>query len=125
MMKHKGFTLIELMITLVIIAVLAAIALPSYRASVIKGNRRAAQSTMMDIVNREQQYFVANRGYADQTQLGYGLPPEVSANYTYTLTLVGGPPPGFTMTFTAIGGQATDGNLSLTSEGVKTPADKW
>jgi type IV pilus assembly protein PilE len=57
--------------------------------------------------------------------LGYGLPPEVAANYTYDIALEAGPPPAFADNFTATGGQATDGNLAINSAGTKTPADKW
>jgi len=125
MIKPRGFTLIELMIALVIVAVLASIALPSYRESVKRGNRRAAQSVMMDIVNREHQYFLGNRAYATKAELAYGLPPEVSSNYSYDIALDTGPPPEFDITFTAIGGQVSDGDLGVNSQGVKTPADKW
>lgn len=125
MTKSKGFTLIELMIVLVVVAILAAIAYPSYRESVKKGNRRAAQAEMMEIVNREHQFFIANRAYADTAALGYTLPPDVIGNYTHAVTLDAGPPPGFTVTFTAIGGQVSDGNLTVNSLGVKTPAEKW
>jgi type IV pilus assembly protein PilE len=125
MHKRRGFSLIELMIALAIVAILAAIALPSYRQYVIRSHRRAAQTSMVDIASREQQYFAANRAYADVATLGYVLPTDVDADYDYSITLIAGPPPGFTITFTPQGGQASDGNLGLTSEGVKTPLNKW
>ncbi|HJR58115.1 MAG TPA: type IV pilin protein [Vicinamibacterales bacterium] len=128
MTKTRGFTLIELMVTLIIVAVLAAIAIPAYRKSVIKGNRRAAQSVMMEIVNREHQYFVANRAYGDEAVLDCGLTPDVDANYDCDIEVDPAdvlPAPSFKVTFTATGGQASDGNLSVTSQGDKSPADKW
>lgn len=125
MNKQRGFTLIELMVVLIVIAILAAIAYPSYRESVKRGNRRAAQSVMMEIVNREHQYFIANRVYADTAALNYTLPPEVDSNYDFAIVLDAGPPPGFTVNFTAKNAQVSDGDLSINSVGVKTPVDKW
>lgn len=126
--SSRGFTLIELMITVAVVAILAAVALPSYQQYVIRGKRAAAQAEMMDIANRQQQFLLANRSYADKTTLeasGYALPTEVSAHYAYTITVGAGAVPTFTITFTPSGSQASDGALSLTSEGVKTPAAKW
>ena len=126
--SSRGFTLIELMVVAAIVAILAAIAYPSYQQYVIRGKRSAAQAQMMDIANRQQQYLLANRSYASKTQLesgGYDLPSEVSSNYGYSITVGSGTPPTFTITSTPSGAQASDGNLTLSSDGSKTPAAKW
>jgi type IV pilus assembly protein PilE len=126
--RQPGFTLIELMITVAVIGILVAIALPSYRQYILRGNRAAAQAEMMDIANREQQFLPSIRRYASKTELeasGYALPTEVGRNYSYGITLGTGTLPTYTITFTAIGGQTSDGNLTLDSTGTKTPATKW
>ncbi|KQX21995.1 type IV pilin protein [Variovorax sp. Varisp85] len=126
--KTGGFTLIELMITVAIVAILAAIALPSYQQYVIRSKRSAAQAQMMDIANRQQQFLLANRNYADKAALtasGYALPAEVSSNYSYDITLSTTGVPGYTLTLTPLGSQSGDGALTLNSEGVKTPLAKW
>ena len=127
--KTQGFTLIELMIVVAIIGILATIAYPSYLQYVIRGNRTAAQSQMMDIANREQQFLLADRAYADKDTLeasSYALPTEVSAKYSYDIDVDNAAtPPTYIITFTPIGSQVSDGDLTLDSAGVKTPLDKW
>jgi type IV pilus assembly protein PilE len=129
--KRNGFTLIELMITVAIVAILASIAYPSYQQYIIRSKRSAAQAQMMDIANRQQQFLLANRIYATKDALtasGYALPADVAANYGYTITLPDPATttvPGFLLTFTPTGSQARDGDLTLDNQGAKTPAGKW
>jgi type IV pilus assembly protein PilE len=124
--RAGGFTLIELMIAVVIIAILAAVALPNYRQYVIRGNRSAAQAQMMDIANREQQFLLMNRAYADKATLeanGYELPEEVSEKYDWDVVVP--VDTVFTITLTPKGAQAGDVVLTLDNAGNKTPLEKW
>lgn len=125
--RQSGFSLMELMIVVAIVGILAAIAYPSYQQYIIRGNRAAAQSAMMDIANRQQQLLVANRAYvaaanaaAFAASTGYVLPQDVSANYGFSITVGTGAVPSFLIAFVPTGSQAGDGNLTLNSEGVKT-----
>jgi type IV pilus assembly protein PilE len=132
--KQGGFTLIELMITVAIVGILSAVAYPAYTSHLIKGSRAAAKAQMLDLANREQQFLLSTRAYVtyDSTTTttpmsvsGYSLPPEVSAKYNATIVVGSTTVPSFTITFTPTGRQATDGALTLNSEGVKAPASKW
>ena len=50
----RGFTLVELMIVIVIVAILLAVALPSYQNSVQKGRRADAKAALLDVANRQE-----------------------------------------------------------------------
>ena len=127
--RVRGFSLIEVMITVVIIGILAAVAYPSYLEYVRKGNRSAAQTFMMTIASRQEQYLLTNRTYtATISNLG-GLvqPPETAGKYTFAVVVPAStlPAPSYEINATAINTQAVDGNLTLLSNGTKTPAEKW
>lgn len=120
---NLGFTLIELMIAVVVAGILAAVAIPSYQNHVRKGRRAAAQAYLMDLAQKQQQYFVDSRAYASgAAALGYAsTPSDVAPHYTVTITVDGGPPPGFSLQAAPIGSQTSDscGTLTLTSTGAK------
>ncbi len=64
MQRSSGFTLIELMITCVIVAILVAVALPSYQQHMIKAVRSSGQQFLLDLAQRQEQYFLDARWYA-------------------------------------------------------------
>jgi len=136
MKGSKGFSLLELMTAVVVVGILAAIAIPSYQNSVIKAHRRSAQTFLMDVAQKEAQYFLDARAYKPVTgngnfasALNVSIPADVSSFYTVVVatTAVAGQPPTFTATATPIAGtkQASDVTLTLDNTGAKTPADKW
>lgn len=136
MKKLKGFTLIELMIVVVIIGILAAIAMPSYNSYVTKANRSAAQSYMTTIAQKEELYILDARAYTTTIGsggLGLTQPAETNNKYTFSVAInqasdadgTALPTPNYVITATAVGTQASDGNLTLDSRGKKRPADKW
>ena len=63
--RSSGFTLIELMVVILIVALLAGVALPSYRNSVLKANRAVAKAKLLDVAAREEVYFADNKTYID------------------------------------------------------------
>lgn len=60
---QRGFTLIELMITVAIVAILAAVAYPSYQDSVWKGRRGEAKAAILRALQSEERYYTANNSY--------------------------------------------------------------
>ena len=124
--NQRGFTLIEVMITAAVIAILAAVAYPSYTRHIVRGKRVAAQAIMYTAVSKQEQYVLNARSFTSTfADLKVNVPPEVSNNYTMTVTANNAAaPPTYYVEAAPAGGQATAdsrcGTLRLTNAGVKT-----
>lgn len=125
---EKGFTLIELMITVAIVAILASVALPSYQSYITKSRRNTAQGCLMEQAQYMERFFTTNMTYAGATLPTTSCMTDLAAHYTFGFS---GTPNAttFTAQATAIGGQATrDGScspLTITQTGVKGPTGCW
>ena len=122
-LKLSGFTLIELMITVAILAIVAAVAIPSYSSYVDRGKRAEARAALLDIAARQERYYSNNRQYADQlSKLRMSGTKSENGYYTLSVTLPSGSNnQDFDATATPSGW--TDdkcGNLSIDETGVKT-----
>lgn len=83
-----GFTLIEVMIVVVIIAILITVALPSYQGSLQKGRRSDAMSGLLDAANRQQQFMLDRNTYTlNMTDLGYAANPRTSEEGYYSISV--------------------------------------
>jgi type IV pilus assembly protein PilE len=131
----RGFTIIELMITVAVVAILASIAVPSYSSAMLRVNRTVAERFMIDISNTEELVALSQNGFVATIGAGgLGLVPtaDLAANYTFAVALSGADCLGnsvsgaaYVITATAIGAQVPDGNLCLDSSNHRTPSAKW
>jgi len=138
---HRGFTLIELMIVVIVISVLAAIAIPSYSAYITRSKRAAARTAIQNTAQMQERFFTQNNGYL--AVAAGGTPPAGWVNwvgdsyanryYDLTVSIVAGTTttaPAFTISAAPTNGFNDNlcGTLSLASTGLQTPAsptDCW
>ena len=85
MNKESGFTLIELMVTVVVIALLASIAIPNYSDYVIRSKLSEAFSELSTMSTKLEQYYQDNRTYVGACAAGTVAPlPPSTANFAFT-----------------------------------------
>jgi type IV pilus assembly protein PilE len=103
-MKNKGFTLIELMITVAIVGILAAVALPAYNNYSNRGKITDALAALGDYRVKMEQYFQDNRNYGTANA---ACPVALAAStyFTYSCTVGAATPTvSYTATATSIAG---------------------
>jgi type IV pilus assembly protein PilE len=136
----RGFTLVELIVAMVILATLAAIAIPSYNSYVLKSHRTEAKSALTDLASMEERYFSVNNSYTTvPSNLGYSqaaapfnigtdgyyqVQQQITVNAATAPTgTTAGSPATYLITAVAVGNQANDtacATFTISSTGQQT-----
>jgi type IV pilus assembly protein PilE len=136
--RHKGFTLIEVMIVVVVLGILSAIAIPSYQQYIARGHRAEAQAALLRGAQWMERHFAENNSYAANTAgtattgtsgtfataAGVArVPTDTGVAQRYAITLAA-TATTYTLTATRQGSMATDrcGNFTVNQLGVRSAA---
>jgi type IV pilus assembly protein PilE len=115
--RKKGFTLIELMVVIVVVAVLVSLAVPSFKDTLRKSRRSDAMNAITDVHLAQERWRANHTTYATLVQLGKANPMPSPGSH-YNLTVTGNTTHAYTIVATAQGDQANDscGNFTLASD---------
>jgi len=133
--EQLGVTLLELMIVVAIVAIISAFSYPSYMRYVVNTKRTAATSALLQIADRQQQFFMDNKTFAaDLTDLGFAANPYIitddgmptaagSDDSVYSISLSNVAVTTYSITATPLNGQLSRdtecGNLTLDQAGLR------
>lgn len=118
----KGFTLIELMIVVAVVAILAAIAIPSYEKQVRKSRRGLAKADLVQLAQSAERYFTINSTYATYSLPFNTSPQDAGGMVFYNLSFDGVPTSSaFKLQAVPTGVQSNDecGTLAIDQSGKK------
>ena len=107
-MKARGFTLLEMLITLLLLGILASISYPSYQQYILRSYRAQAVTTLLELAARQEQYLLAEGRYATNA-IELGLSSALTLNGRYQLQLSASTAPhSYLLLLTAQGPQQQD-----------------
>jgi type IV pilus assembly protein PilE len=133
----KGFTLIELMVVIAVIALLSNIALATYRSYILRANRTEGRMALLSTQVAQEKFFLQNNSYAQDIATVIAAPPAglgigltaggVTLGGNYTLSFTAVTANSYTLQAVATGPQTKDTAACLTftinDQGQRTPAD--
>lgn len=106
LIKTHGFTLIELMMTVVILGILVVMTSVVFTSRIREGRRSDAQNSLVSMALAEERYRTSNTTYGTLAQVWGGVTTSTGGYYTLSISNVSAT--GYTLTATAIGNQAND-----------------
>ena len=132
--RQRGVTLIELIVVMIIIGILAAVAIPSYRQYVMRSQRSDAKDALLALATQQEKFYLQCNTYATAIAAANNCGAlqlqgtNASKNGWYTLAIPAGNATIYTITATAAAGgnQFQDvacRTFSVTNQGVRTAAN--
>jgi type IV pilus assembly protein PilE len=111
-----GFTLVELMIVVIIVAVLTMVALPMYLAQMRESRRTEARNYLVELASREERYYATQNAYTSTASnlgyAGFGSGNPVGSGYYYLTVTIPDPSnatvPSYSLTATPVTGKGQD-----------------
>lgn len=123
----RGWTLIELMIAALVLAVLVGLAYPAYNNQVIKARRADGRALLYEAAQKQQQFFTVNNAFTSTIGSG-GLEMTGTSQEGYYTLSVAATATTYTLTANRVAPQTKDtwcGDLTLTHLGVKGETGTW